>query len=193
MPGLAPLREALAKHSPRLMYRRGGSWCRWSRRRRCAKPRKRRASFKAMCQSSGRRCSPPPHNQRTSHDRQPKNHPYQAIVRCPRPVVAQRHVWLGNRRQQRMRHAKQRQLPASEATTTKGHTMTPTPPCTIAAKHKWQWIKNGTKTTATSSMGGTSVRMTLKGLYKCACGAKRIGQPNHNAKDLRDLVGQDTP
>ena len=63
-----------------------------------------------------------------------------------------------------------------------------TPVCTLGVKHKWVFVKNGQVTKTSSSMGGgCSVQISLRGLYKCACGQSRIGQANYNAPnaDLR--------
>jgi len=57
----------------------------------------------------------------------------------------------------------------------------PCPNDTVKGKHKWAFVKNGTLTRASFGAGGSSMRITLKGFYKCACGASRVGQPNHNA------------
>ncbi len=60
--------------------------------------------------------------------------------------------------------------------------------CTVGEKHKWTFVKNGVRTTSTGGMGGGGMRISLRGLYRCECGATRVGQPNHNApgNDVRD-------
>jgi len=63
-----------------------------------------------------------------------------------------------------------------------------TAPCPVSgAKHKWTFLRNARQTTGTFGPAGSSVRMTLKGLYLCQCSATRLGQPNFNAPeaDLR--------
>lgn len=57
--------------------------------------------------------------------------------------------------------------------------------CTNASKHKWTWVKNVSKTTINSS----SVQLSLRGFYRCSCGASKVGRPNHDGPDLRGLVG----
>ncbi len=61
----------------------------------------------------------------------------------------------------------------------------PTKPCKNGPRHKWTWLKN----VASSQVGGrgTYAYFTLRGLYRCECGAKKVGVPNHNGADLRDL------
>lgn len=61
-------------------------------------------------------------------------------------------------------------------------------PCTLGPKHKWTWLKNITNQSITYSSRGTSVRMSLRGLYKCECGLRKEGQANHSGPDLRELV-----
>jgi hypothetical protein len=55
-------------------------------------------------------------------------------------------------------------------------------------KHKWEFVRNGTVTRAVGGIGGGSMRISLRGLYRCSCGATRVGQANHNApgNDVRD-------
>lgn len=60
--------------------------------------------------------------------------------------------------------------------------------CTLRIRHKWEWIRNFTYTNATYSNKGSSVRISLRGLYKCACGAIKHGSANHNGPDLRQLI-----
>jgi hypothetical protein len=64
-----------------------------------------------------------------------------------------------------------------------------TKPCTLGPKHKWQWVKNVTIKNVTISSRGTSMRVSLRGLYKCECGADRIGKDNPNGHDLRQIEG----
>lgn len=63
--------------------------------------------------------------------------------------------------------------------------MTKTKPCTNGPRHSWTWVKNFNRTRITHTARGSSAQISLKGLYRCACGETRIGQPNHNAPDLR--------
>lgn len=50
-------------------------------------------------------------------------------------------------------------------------------PCDLGPRHKWTWVKNVTK----SSVTGRTASFTSKGLYRCECGAKKLGAHNHNA------------
>lgn len=67
--------------------------------------------------------------------------------------------------------------------------MSKTKPCTIGPKHKWQWVKNVTIKKGTFGPCGSTMQVSLRGLYKCECGADRIGKDNHSGPDLRQLVG----
>jgi len=49
-------------------------------------------------------------------------------------------------------------------------------PCKIADKHKWEFVKNVTITKASYGPTGSRIQLSFRGLYKCACGEKRIGQ-----------------
>lgn len=63
----------------------------------------------------------------------------------------------------------------------------PIPPCTNGPRHTWAWAKNITN----AQIGGRSAKFSLRGLYRCACGAKKVGAPNHDGPDLRGIVGSD--
>ncbi len=67
--------------------------------------------------------------------------------------------------------------------------MSKTKPCTIGPKHKWQWVKNVTIKKVTIGPRGSSMHVSLRGLYKCECGADRIGKDNPNGHDLRQMEG----
>lgn len=45
-------------------------------------------------------------------------------------------------------------------------------PCTLGAKHKWQWVQDVTLRNEKMF----SIRISLRGLYRCECGGKRSGQ-----------------
>lgn len=64
----------------------------------------------------------------------------------------------------------------------------PTKPCKIGPRHKWTWLKN----IASSQVGGrgTYAHFTLRGLYRCECGAKKVGRADNSGADLRDLFEQ---
>lgn len=67
--------------------------------------------------------------------------------------------------------------------------MSKTKPCTLGPKHKWQWVKNVTIKSVTITSRGSSMRISLRGHYKCECGADRIGKDNPNGHDLRQIEG----
>lgn len=55
-------------------------------------------------------------------------------------------------------------------------------PCSISSKHKWEFVNNVTLKDVTYGATGTQVKIRFRGLYKCACGAKRIGQMRDEVK-----------
>jgi hypothetical protein len=57
--------------------------------------------------------------------------------------------------------------------------------CTNGPRHTWTWINNCTK----AHIGRNSASFTLRGRYRCACGAIKFGRPNHNSPDLRGVIG----
>ena len=58
-------------------------------------------------------------------------------------------------------------------------------PCTQGPRHKWTWLKN----TTSSLIGGRGASFSLRGIYRCACGERKAGEPNHNEPSpLNDLV-----
>lgn len=63
-----------------------------------------------------------------------------------------------------------------------------TPPCTIAAKHKWQWAENFVHIVTTTDRFGSTRRASLRGLYTCTCGTNRTGKANQSGPDLRELL-----
>jgi hypothetical protein len=67
--------------------------------------------------------------------------------------------------------------------------MSKTKPCTLGPKHKWQWVENVTIRNVTMNSRGTRISISLRGLYKCECGADRIGKDNPNGHDLRQIEG----
>lgn len=62
-----------------------------------------------------------------------------------------------------------------------------TKPCTKGPRHTWTWVNNCTSAKIT----GRSASFTLRGRYRCACGAVKFGRPNHNGPDLRGVTGGD--
>lgn len=53
-------------------------------------------------------------------------------------------------------------------------------PCTKGPRHSWAWEKN----VFTSQIGTRSATLSLKGIYVCACGAKKVGDHNPNHPEL---------
>jgi len=45
--------------------------------------------------------------------------------------------------------------------------------CSLAPKHRWLFVANMTQIKVT----GTNAGVSLIGRYRCACGAKKNGQP----------------
>ena len=48
-------------------------------------------------------------------------------------------------------------------------------PCSLAVKHKWQFVRNVTLKKINIGPTGSMVRFFFKGFYKCDCGATRYG------------------
>ena len=67
--------------------------------------------------------------------------------------------------------------------------MSKTKLCTIGPKHKWQWVKNVTINKLTIGPRGSSMHVSLRGIYKCECGADRIGRDNPGNPDLLQMEG----
>jgi hypothetical protein len=66
-----------------------------------------------------------------------------------------------------------------------------TKPCTNGPRHNWTFVKNASVGSITHSSRGSHGVFSLKGLYRCACGATKYGRHNPNqAGDLRGLIGQ---
>ena len=51
-------------------------------------------------------------------------------------------------------------------------------PCTLNPKHKWELVKNINQTV----INGRSARLSLRGLYRCACGATKLGRTTPTAR-----------
>lgn len=43
--------------------------------------------------------------------------------------------------------------------------------CTVGSRHKWAFVKN----VETKTMTLNTVRFTMRGVYRCECGAKKYG------------------
>ena len=65
--------------------------------------------------------------------------------------------------------------------------MTKTKPCTLGPKHKWAWKRNTSLSNMTIGPMGSTVRVSLRGLYLCECGERRLGQPSNAGADLVGL------
>lgn len=50
-------------------------------------------------------------------------------------------------------------------------------PCTVAKRHKWQFVKN----VVTRGETLRTISMTTRGIYKCECGAKKYGSPQYQS------------
>ena len=64
-----------------------------------------------------------------------------------------------------------------------------TTPCTNGPRHKWQWLKNISIGSVSIGPNGSRGNFSLRGIYKCQCGAKKAGQFNPNSSDLRNITG----
>ncbi len=54
-----------------------------------------------------------------------------------------------------------------------------TKPCTLASRHRWTFIHNR----VCQSISGNSVHISKRGVYSCACGAKKLGAPQWKEGD----------
>lgn len=59
--------------------------------------------------------------------------------------------------------------------------------CTLGRRHQWQFVRNITIVQQRSNAREAVGTFSLKGLYKCACSAKKHGQPQQGM-DLRGLI-----
>lgn len=50
--------------------------------------------------------------------------------------------------------------------------------CTIGKRHKWQFVRNATRT---SQRGCAGYRVSRVGIYRCECGERKIGAYDINA------------
>lgn len=48
--------------------------------------------------------------------------------------------------------------------------------CTLGKRHKWAFIKN----VITTTHGIRTASISSRGLYRCACGARKHGEPDIN-------------
>lgn len=62
--------------------------------------------------------------------------------------------------------------------------------CTLGPKHGWAFVRNVQVGSVTVGRQGSVGRFSLKGLYRCECGAVKHGAYNPNGADLRQLVPQ---
>jgi hypothetical protein len=49
------------------------------------------------------------------------------------------------------------------------------PSCTLATKHKWEYLRDVTLKSITMGVSGTRMKISYRAEFKCACGAKRVG------------------
>lgn len=64
-------------------------------------------------------------------------------------------------------------------------------PCTLGKKHKWEFVKNTTHTTTDYGPAGTRIHIRYKGIYKCACGQRKLGQTQYESQAA--AIGLDQP
>ena len=48
-------------------------------------------------------------------------------------------------------------------------------PCTLGKRHKWEFVKSITSQKVHLSAKGTTVQLSMRGLYRCQCGEKKLG------------------
>lgn len=48
--------------------------------------------------------------------------------------------------------------------------------CTSGKRHKWNFVRNR----ITQSGGPTTIRISKRGIYRCDCGAQKLGEPGHD-------------
>lgn len=48
-------------------------------------------------------------------------------------------------------------------------------PCTLGPKHAWVWKRNVTLKRINMTPRGTTVHLSYRGDYRCACGEQRYG------------------
>lgn len=66
-----------------------------------------------------------------------------------------------------------------------------TKPCTNGPRHTWAFVRNASVGRVVHTSRGSHGKFTLKGLYRCTCGATKYGAHNPNQPgDLRGLVGE---
>lgn len=49
--------------------------------------------------------------------------------------------------------------------------------CTLGPRHSWTFVKNTVG--VQRNLEGTQVRISKRGIYRCACGETKIGAPGH--------------
>lgn len=65
-----------------------------------------------------------------------------------------------------------------------------TKPCTNGPRHSWDFLKNVSVGSITHTSRGSHGVFSLKGLYRCDCGATKHGLHDpRQPGDLRDLTG----
>lgn len=61
-------------------------------------------------------------------------------------------------------------------------------PCTLGPKHQWTFVRNVEVGAVQVGRLGSVGRFSLKGLYRCQCGAAKNGAFDPNGSDLRGLL-----
>ena len=49
-------------------------------------------------------------------------------------------------------------------------------PCTLAKRHAWTFVRNRICT----NINGSSAQISQRGVYRCKCGARKLGEPRIN-------------
>lgn len=55
--------------------------------------------------------------------------------------------------------------------------------CTKGKRHKWSFFKN---VTVKRFYANGSIQLSLRGLFKCKCGAKKLGMARFNLNEVLD-------
>jgi hypothetical protein len=50
-------------------------------------------------------------------------------------------------------------------------------PCTVGKRHTWEWVKDTTTQSLQSGLSGARMSIARRGIYKCACGERKYGDP----------------
>lgn len=58
-------------------------------------------------------------------------------------------------------------------------------PCSLAKRHSWEFVRNR----ITKYINGRTVHLSQRGVYRCECGAKKLGDPQLDAP-MREFQGE---